>query len=379
MRAGRAARRISTIGLSIVFTAGLLTATASAASDTAWKSELNDLVPPAMKQAKMPGLIIGVWKGDERVYLKAFGVTNTKTGAPLKTDSHVRIGSLTKAYTIMGILQLAAEGKVSLDDPIGKYVQGVPNGSVITLRELAQMRSGLGDHSAVIVPELYKDPKQQYTLQQLLDIGLAQPVRAQPNTEFDYNNTNTVLLGAVLEQVSGMSRADYVQQRIAEPLGLKGTLVPSGYALPNPHGRGYGDWNPQEKVVDSTDWNPSWGNAAGDMVSTVDDIGVFARALGQGKLITPAMKQERDQGLPADTEGKGVEYGLAYELHPAGWEGHNGRIAGWTTWPYYLPEEDVTIVVSMNTSANPLASWALYQDIVKTITPDHPFSDPPTE
>lgn len=376
----RSARRASVMGVVMVATVGLLAGGAPAATNAAaWKARLNKELPATLKEAELPGVIVGVWKGGKRVYLKAFGVSDTETGARLKTDSHVRIGSLTKAFTIMGILQLAADGKLALDDPIGEYVQGVPNGDVVTIRQLAAMRSGLGDHSAVVVPELYKDPEKQYTTQEVLDIGLGQPVRAEPGTEFDYNNTNTVLLGAVLEQLSGMSRARYVEERIAEPLGLQDTLVPSSNAIPEPHGRGYGDWNPQQQVEDETDWNPSWGNAAGDMISTVDDIAAFTRALGQGKLITPEMKKQRDDGLPASTEGVGARYGLAYELHPGGWQGHNGRIAGWTTYPYHLPEKDMTIVLSINTSTNVLAGWELFQSIVETVTPDHPFSDPPTE
>ena len=91
------------------------------------------------------------------------------------------------------------------------------------------------------------------------------------------------------------------------------------------------------------------------------------------------MKRERDKGLPASTEGVGALYGLAYEIHPGGWQGHNGRIPGWTTFPYHLPEQDITIVVSINTSAHVLESWGLFQRIVETVTPGHPFSDPPTE
>jgi D-alanyl-D-alanine carboxypeptidase len=370
------------IVVTAIVAAGLLTASASAGTnDNAWKSKLNKQVPAALKKTELPGVIVGVWKGDKRVYLKAFGVSNTKTGAPLKTDSHVRIGSLTKAYTVMGILQLAADGKLSLDDPIGKYIEGVPNGDVVTIRQLAEMRSGLGDHTSVLVPNLYQDPERQWTTQELLDIGLSQPVRAQPGTEFDYNNTNTTLLGVVLEELSGMPRAQYVQEHITEPLGLENTSVPPSNAIPKPHGRGYGDWNPEEQLEDETDWSPSWGSAAGDMISNVRDIATFARALGTGKLITPEMKRERDKGGPAPTEGKGALYGLAYEIHPAGWEGHNGRIHGWTTYPYYLPEKDLTIVLSINSAANAnvLDGWTLFQSIVETVTPDHPFSDPPTE
>ena len=85
--------------------------------------------------------------------------------------------------------------------------------------------------------------------------------------------------------------------------------------------------------------------------------------------------------MPAPTEGVGALYGLAYEIHPAGWQGHNGRIPGWTTYPYYLPEKKITIVVSINSSANAnvIEGWKFFQTVVETVTPDNPFSDPPTE
>jgi D-alanyl-D-alanine carboxypeptidase len=364
----------------VLATAVALVVPASAAmNSTAWKGKLDKEVPAALKKGDLPGAIVGVWQDGKRVYLKAFGVSDTKTKAPVDTDSHVRIGSLTKAFTVMGILQLAAAGKLSLDDPVGKYVDGVPNGDVVTLRQLAEMRSGLGDYSGEVTPFLYQHPDKAYTAQELLDIAFKLPIRFEPGAEFDYNNTNTTLLGVVLEKVSGVSRAEYVEEHITGPLGLKNTSVPTSGAIPKPHGRGYGNWNPDEKIEDETDWNPSWGNAAGDMISTVDDIGVFARALGTGKLITHQMRAERDKGLAASTEGVGTLYGLAYEIHPSGWQGHNGRIAGWTTYPYHLPERDLTIVVSLNTSANVLAGWKLYQQVVATVAPDRPFPDPPTE
>jgi D-alanyl-D-alanine carboxypeptidase len=379
---GRTHRRLRAfvLGLVVVATALALVVPASAATNsTAWKAKLDKEVPAALKAADLPGAIVGVWQDGKLLYLKSFGVSDTKTGAPMKSDFHVRIGSLTKAFTVTAILQLAGEGKLALDDPIGKYIDGVPNGDRVTLRQLAEMRSGLGDYSADIIENLYKDPQHQFTTEELLERAKAAPIRFEPGAEFDYVNANTTLLGAVIEKVSGMSRAEYLKQYIAEPLGLKDTLVPDSSAIPKPHGRGYADWNPEQKREDATNWSPSWGNAAGDMISNMNDIAVFTRALGTGKLVTSDMRREREQALPADTEGVGARYGLAYELHPSGWQGHNGRIAGWTTYPYYLPERDLTIVLSLNTSTDVIEGWHLYQQIVETVTPDRPFSDPPSE
>ena len=351
----------------------------ASAENPAWQAELDKMVPAALKRDNLPGAIVGVWQDGKPLYLKAFGVADVKTGAPMTTDLHMRIGSLTKTFAITSLLMLAKEGKVSLDDPIGKYVEGVPNGDRITLRQLAQMRSGLGDYSDVITPQLYKDPKRPWTTQETLDVSFRQPVRFEPGAKFDYNNANTVLIGRVVEQVSGMSFGDYVQKNILRPLGLANTSLPTDGAMPAPSPHGYGDWNPSQKVEDVTDWNPSWGWAAGAMVSNAQDIAKWTRAMARGELVTPELQRERMAGQPASTEGAGAKYGLAYEIHPGGWMGHNGRIPGFTTYPYYLPAEKLTVVLLLNTSANVVAGWNLFGEVVKTITPDHPWSGLPTE
>jgi D-alanyl-D-alanine carboxypeptidase len=136
------------------------------------------------------------------------------------------------------------------------------------------MRSGLGDYSQDVIANLYQDPQQQFTIDELLERGFALPIRFEPGAQFDCNNTNTTLLGAVLEKVSGMSRAEYMKQHITGPLGRRETLVPGGSAIPKPHGHGYGDWNPEEKREDATNWNPSWANAAGGRaVATLGTLG----------------------------------------------------------------------------------------------------------
>ena len=108
---------------------------------------------------------------------------------------------------------------------------------------------------------------------------------------------------------------------------------------------------PDGKVVDATDWNLSWGWAAGNMISTLDDMRVWARDLAMGKLISPAMKRERHQFLPAPEEGDGALYGLALE-NQNGWIGHNGNTMSYMVYPYYLPDERMTMVVMLNSGVN---------------------------
>ncbi|MEW6144021.1 MAG: serine hydrolase domain-containing protein [Thermodesulfobacteriota bacterium] len=340
---------------------------------------LTETINRALRESSIPGVIVGVWREGEPPYVRAFGVQDTATGEPMSTDLYMRIGSNTKAFVVTSILILADQDQLDLGDPIGLYVEGVPNGDKITLRQLAQMRSGLFSYSDVTIPDIWKEPFREWTPQELLEISFSHPPLFPPGSEFDYSNTNTVLLGLVVEKVSGQTLASFIGENILEPLGLTRTVFPSGAEIPSPHSQGYFKL-PDGEFVDATDWNPSWGWAAGNMISTLDDMGVWARALATGKLISPAMKKEQHRFLPAPEEGDGALYGLALE-NQNGWLGHNGNILSYLVYPYYLPSERITLVVMANTG-DILGSWRMMQEITRIISPDHPWPGlplPPNE
>jgi len=333
-------------------------------------NNLTETINRALRESSIPGVIVGVWREGKPPYVRAFGVQDTATGEPMTTDLYMRIGSNTKAFVVTSILILADWGELDLDDPIGLYVEDVPNGDQITLRQLAQMRSGLFSYTDVTVPDIWKEPFREWTPQELLEISFSHPLLFPPGSEFDYSNTNTVLLGLVVEKVSGQTLGSFIGENILEPLGLTRTVFPAGAEIPSPHSQGYFKL-PDGEFVDATDWNPSWGWAAGNMISTLDDMGVWARALATGKLISPAMKKEQHQFLPAPEEGDGALYGLALE-NQNGWLGHNGNILSYLVYPYYLPSERITLVVMANTG-DILGSWRMMQEITRIISPDHPW------
>jgi D-alanyl-D-alanine carboxypeptidase len=336
---------------------------------------LDKAIPAAMERASIPGAIIGIWQDGREPYVRAFGVRDTANGQPMTTDLYMRIGSTSKSFTITAILILADQGKLRLDDPIGRYVKGVPSGDQITLRQLAAMRSGLHDYGDETNPKLPQQPSRQWTPRELLEIAFRHPLLFPPGSAFDYSNTNTVLLGVVVEKVSGQSLASFIEQNILKQEGMTRTEFPAGAKFPSPHAQGYFKL-PDGKIVDATYWNPSWGWASGNMISTLDDLRVWARDLAIGKLISPAMKRERDRFLPAPPEGDGALYGLAIE-NQNGWIGHNGNIMSYMAYPYYLPAEQITMVVLLNSGADIPGSWVMVQDITRIISPNHPFSNLP--
>ncbi|MFZ3474719.1 serine hydrolase domain-containing protein [Streptomyces sp. 4.24] len=338
-------------------------------------AQLDAAVRQVMRDTKVPGVTVGLWAPGKGSYVKAFGVADKATGAPMKTDLHVRIGSETKTFTVTALLQLVDQGKVGLDDPIGTYIPGVPNGDLITLRELAGMRSGLFNYSedADFIKELQADPEQSIAPQQLLDYSFKHPVQFAPGAEFDYSNTNLVLLGLVIEKITGRPLHDVIKQDVLEPAGLRSTVFPTSAALPEPYAHGYTDQTASGKTVDSTHWNPSWAFAAGAMISDLEDLRSWARTLATGTLLKPATQAERLKTTPMNIPGDG--YGLGI-FNIQGWIGHNGSIPGYEVLPVYLPEAQATMVILLNTDSQTDGQEpsTLFGEVVTGIvTPGHVY------
>jgi D-alanyl-D-alanine carboxypeptidase len=342
--------------------------------DPAMAQRLDAAIQQAMHTASIPGAIVGIW-GPNDSYVRAFGVADKATGAPMKPDFYSRIGSVTKTFTVTGVLQLADQGRLGLDDPIARHVDGVPRGDEIALRQLARMQSGLYNYSATkeFDQALVADPYRHFAPQELLDYAFAQPEVFAPGEGFDYSNTNTILLGLVVEKVSGQSLSDYIHDHILAPLGMNHTSLPTTNAFPDPHAQGYTDQT--GPVTTATDWFPSWGWAAGAMISTLDDLRIWAPAAATGQLLSPGMQAQQLQmvGVPGYPPPAG--YGLGIDNNN-GWIGHNGGLPGYETVSAYLPEQQTTLVILTNTdipykdqSRGHVASVA--NAITKIISPHH--------
>ncbi|MFG2983271.1 serine hydrolase domain-containing protein [Streptomyces sp. NPDC048258] len=340
-------------------------------------AQLDEAVKKVMAEARVPGVMVALSAPGKGEYVRTFGVADKATGAPMATDMNMRIGSVTKTFTVTALLQLVDDGKVGLDDPIGKYVDGVPNGDRITLRQLAEMRSGLFNYSADedFYKALTSDPERSFTPQELLAYAFEHPVLFEPGTKFLYCNTNLILLGLVVEKASGAELADYINREVVAEAGLKHTLFPAGAEFPSPHAHGYTDQTASGKTEDATNWNPSWGWAAGAMISDLADLRSWAKTLATGTLLTPATQAQRLKVIPALP---GAGYGLGiFNVH--GWIGHNGSLPGYEALTVYLPQPQATLVVMLNTDIDfqgSEPSTLFGEAITKIVTPDHVFSLP---
>ena len=177
----------------------------------------------------LPGVLAAVRRPGQREWTGAFGKANLDSGAALALGSTFPIRSVTKSFTVTLVLQLVRDGLLTLADTIDRYVPGVPNGNLITLADLAGMQSGVKDYSSTtaFVDLFVADLQRVWTERELVDFGLAESPVFLPAAEYQYSNTNTVLLGMVVEAVTGQTLGEQMGTRIFAPLGLAGTAYPS--------------------------------------------------------------------------------------------------------------------------------------------------------
>lgn len=311
-------------------------------------AQLDAAARKSFAQASTPGAVVGV-RTPAGTWTKAYGVADPKTDTPMAVGVHTRIGSITKTFTGTVIMQLAEQGKLSLDDPISRYVPGVPNGAQITLRQLADMTSGVASYTGdkEFTDIYFANPETIFTPEQLLKIGISDSPLFEPGTKFDYSNTNTVLLGMVIEKVTGQPVETVMGKQVLKPLKLANTSWPGeSTALPEPYAEGFtlqGDAATPDAPSNATRWNPAWAWTAGELISTIDDLLVYGRALGTGQGLLNAQSQaERLRSFPG-TAGYGIGVGCI-----DGWVGHTGELPGYNTTLYYDTTTDTTVAVQTN-------------------------------
>ncbi|MFD6156936.1 serine hydrolase domain-containing protein [Nocardia sp. NPDC060256] len=272
------------------------------------------------------------------------GVGDLATGARFPDNGYIRIGSNTKTFAATVLLQLLAEGTVVLDAPVERYLPGVVqgggnDGTRITVRNLLQHSSGLPDTEQLLSRTPQDDLAamrwHQFDVADVVRPVLALPSRFAPGTKAEYSNTNYLLIGMIIERVTGHSVADEIARRIVTPLGLTATYYPEpgDTALRDPHPSGY--LTVDHHRIEYTAFNPSWAGASGAMIATGADLNRFFIALLTGKLLPAAQLDEMKRNTMPFDRMPGAGYGLGLIHYPVScgkevW-GHGGSISGFHT------------------------------------------------
>lgn len=334
---------------------------------------INSAIASWFSTYKAPGVIVGIWVPGKGTFVAARGTDDQETGAPMSLDDHLRIGSVTKTFTVTVLLQLADKKLLRLDDPVGKYLSYVPNGRRITLRMLANMTAGLFNYTddPRFEKAVYKDPKRVWAPRELARLGLSHDRYFAPGKGWHYSNTNTVLLGLVIERILKEPPGEFFKIYSFQPLGLANTVWPASTALPSPYAHGI--TSVDGKVIDATHWSPTISFTAGQLVSTLADMKTWAKACATGAQISAELQKQRLDWVklppltPEHTYGLGITYNH-------GWLGHNGSIYGYNSEVDYLPSQDATIVLLVNSDipADRIAPVAaLFHALTQIVTPDN--------
>ena len=302
-----------------------------------------------------PGILAKTSEGG-KMWGYAAGIADLRTKKPMKTDFRFRIGSVTKTFTATVVLQLVGENRLKLDDYIEDWLPGVIqgngyDGNKITIREILNHTSGIAEYSRSKDVD-FTDTKKSYTAEELVKMGISLPPDFAPGKGWSYSNTGYVLLGILIEKVTGNSYAEEVENRIIEPLELSNTFLPGNSSvIPGTnHARGYVQPDGASELKDVTYYNPSAASSAGDMISTADDLNKFFSCLLGGKLLKEQQLKQMLTTVPTNREGTGYGLGILEIKLPNGvsvW-GHRGAVPGFSTFAGGTLEGKHTLAINSN-------------------------------
>ena len=297
-------------------------------SDASGHNDINKILRESIQELKIPGAVMMVETPQGQVWTYRAGVRRIGSRKPMGNNLKFRIGSITKTFVASVILMLVHEGKISLDTEVHKILpEVIPESNRVTIRNLLQMRSCLGNFTVdkEFLTLFRERPWKHWTPELLLQFGSSH--RCKVGLEFEYNNSNYVLLGLIIEKVTGDSFENQVYQRILKPLNLKSTTFPVKSAnISEPFAKGH-DYNPQTgKIKDlSLKINPSWAWCSGNGVSTASDMLQWLKAYLNGFGIDSGLKTEQMDFRPVTYDG--ISYGLGV-MNKYSAVGHNGNFAG---------------------------------------------------
>ena len=371
------------------------------------KSALQTMVDTTAKELLIPGGVV-LLRTPQGEFTVSYGTTVLGATSPPSEDTHFRIASNTKTMTAAVIVLLAQEEKLSLDDPVSKYVPDVPNGDRISITDLLKMRSGLYNYTndPIISETIDTDPARVWTPAELLAIAFAHQPNFPPGKQYDYNNTNYALLGLIAETVDGKPLAQIMHDRLFGPHNMQDTELPSSTVNtirePYSHGYLYGSssvalvgeppYSPEVQAAaragtllpkDYTDVNHSNAAAAGGVISTADDLATWIKALVGGKVFNADYQRRWFDSLqpedPSKPRGQKYGYGIAQlSWGPNTIYFHGGETPGYNSKISYDPANDMTLIVWTNLTvslddqqtANTL--WVKVLDQIYLVSPLRP-------
>ena len=352
--------------LGAIFVSGLIVAAVGATQaqtvenlEPAIKSRIDRIAAQVLEQTGVPSASVAVVQGGKLVYTHAYGsarlATDSAPAVAATPEMRYSIGSISKQFTATAILMLAEDGKLSLDDAVGKYIPGLTRGNEVTIRQILSHTSGYQDYwpeDYVMTPMLAAESSQQ-----IIDIWGKKPLDFEPGTQWQYSNTNFVIAGRIVETVTGHPLMDFITERIFRPLGMKSV------------------WNSDETKLTSVDATAyyrhalgplrvapkegrGWMFAAGELAMTAHDLALWDESLIAQKLLKPESYKQMFTEVKTK-DGKGTHYGLGVEVIDRNGHRsieHSGEVSGFVSDNEVLVDDGIAVAVLTNQDAIGAAS-----------------------
>lgn len=289
-----------------------------------------------------PGGVFMVAHQGKAIYQKAFGKANLETGTNLRPDHVFQIGSMTKQFTAIGILMLEERNKLNVNDPISKYVPDYPNGDGITIHHLLTHTSGIKDFTKM--KSLSEIAQKEMTPKMMVDFFKNEPVEFLPGERFEYNNSGYLLLGYIMELVSGESYEDFIKKHIFNKVGMKQSYYASDVKII--HNRAYGYHKKEAGYLNKRRISFSVPFSSGSLMSNLDDLLKWQNALNQN-LLLGAKETAKAFSRYKLNNGEELAYGYGWHIRSIGQtptREHGGSIFGFKTMAVYIPGEDIYVI-----------------------------------
>jgi len=323
--------------------------------DPALQQRIDRIAQQVLAQTGVPSASVAIVQHGKLAYTRAYGNARLQPPVPATPQMRYSIGSISKQFTAAAILLLQEEGKLSLDDAVGKYVPGLTQGDKVTIRQILSHTSGYQDYwpeDYVMTPMLHAE-----SAQQILDTWAKKPIDFEPGTQWQYSNTNFVIAGRIVEAITGHPLMDLLTQRIFRPLGMKSVWNSDEARLTQADATAYyrhalGPLRPAPKE------GPGWMFAAGELAMTAHDLALWDESLIAQSLLKPDSYKLMFTEVKLNS-GKGTHYGLGVGVIDR--DGHrsiehSGEVSGFVSDNVVLVDDGVAIAVLTNQDAIGAAS-----------------------
>ncbi|MBV9276726.1 MAG: beta-lactamase family protein, partial [Candidatus Eremiobacteraeota bacterium] len=333
----------------------------------------------AMSTYRIPGAQIAIVSNGTVLYRRGYGVRNISSRQPVNATTRFEIGSITKQFTAAAIMQLVEDGKLSLDDRLVKFIASYPPANDVTVRQLLWQTTGIPNYTAAKTFVALAE-RRPGTFSAMINLIANKPLAFPPGSRWEYSNSNYLMLGRIIELVSGQSYTDYLFSHVIQPAGMTSTATIANEAQLSDFATGYGPNKSGMSLMRSPRFGSGWAGAAGYLVSNVDDLAAWDNAFFGGRIIAP-----KDVTLATSpgmlSVGKPTMYGFGWVIdsqygHRRIW--HNGGTFGYSASNMIYPDDHLAIIGLFNEVQAPAESITakIFDALHPELVPAHPTPAP---